>query len=146
MAVGHEGVTLTEPIEYRRDALLASAQVLALYRANAWSSASKPDRLMAALVGSDSVVTAWQGERLIGLGNAISDGHLVVYYPHLLVHPDYQGRGVGSEILRRLLAHYDGFHQHMLVADGAAVEFYRGLGFVRAGRTEPMWIYSGDDH
>ena len=34
----------------------------------------------------------------------------------------------------------------MLVADGAAVEFYRGLGFVRAGRTEPMWIYSGDDH
>lgn len=120
-------MTLTESIEYRRDAHLAIDQVLALYRANAWSSASKPDRLMAALAGSDSVVTAWQGERLIGLGNAISDGHLVVYYPHLLVH-------------------YDGFHQHMLVADGAAVEFYRGLGFVRAGRTEPMWIYSGDDH
>ncbi len=139
-------MTLTASIEYRRDAHLAIDQVLALYRANAWSSASKPERLMAALAGSDSVVTAWQGARLIGLGNAISDGHLVAYYPHLLVLPEYQGHGVGSEILCRLLAHYEGLHQHVLVADGAAVGFYRGLGFVRAGRTEPMWTYSGDDH
>jgi GNAT superfamily N-acetyltransferase len=31
----------------------------------------------------------------VGLGNAISDGALVVYYPHMLVLPEYQGRGIG---------------------------------------------------
>jgi GNAT superfamily N-acetyltransferase len=128
----------------RRDLPLEG--VVALYRANEWSSAGKPELLHKALANSHALVSAWDGDRLIGLGNAISDGWLVVYYPHLLVLPEYQGRGVGSEIMRRLKARYEGFHQHMLVADGRAIAFYRKCGFERAGRTEPMWIYAGNDH
>lgn len=45
-----------------------------------------------------------------------------------------------------LLDRYKAFHQLMLVADGKAVYFYRHLGFHRAGKTEPMWIYGGCDH
>jgi len=75
-----------------------------------------------------------------------SDGYLVVYYPHLLVLPDYQGRGIGTELMSRLMARYEGFHQHMLVADGRSVDFYRKCGFERAVKTEPMWIYAGHDH
>jgi ribosomal protein S18 acetylase RimI-like enzyme len=135
-----------KPIEYRDSGELPEAQVIALYRANAWSSADAPARLMAALASSHSVVSAWDGERLVGLGNAISDGHLVVYYPHLLVHPDYQRRGIGTHMMQALMGRYAGFHQHVLIADGRAIEFYRKLGFTRAGRTEPMWIYTGHDH
>ena len=120
--------------------------VLALYRANGWSAAGKPDELMKGLANSHALHTAWDGDRLVGLGNAISDGHLVVYYSHLLVLPDYHRRGVGRELMRRLMAKYEGFHQHMLVADARAVDFYRELGFERAGQTESMWIYAGDDH
>jgi GNAT superfamily N-acetyltransferase len=133
-------------INYHDTCNLPPEDVIALYRANGWSSADKPRELLAALAGSHSLVTAWDSGRLIGLGNAISDGHLVVYYPHLLVHPEYQGRGIGTQLMRRLLARYAGFHQHILVADGQAIEFYRKCGFVRAGHTEPMWIYAGQDH
>ena len=121
-------------------------QVLALYRANHWSSADKPRELAHALRHADTVITAWLGERLIGLGYALSDGALVVYYPHLLVLPDYHRRGVGRGIVERLMARYKDFHQHVLVADGDAIEFYKSCGFERAGRTEPMWIYAGNDH
>jgi len=127
-----------------RDIVLES--ILALYSANEWSSAQKPELLHKALLGSHSLFTAWDGQRLVGLGNAISDGHLVVYYPHLLVLPEYQGRGIGRELMRRLMVRYQGFHQHMLVADGRALDFYRKCGFARAGKTEPMWIYAGHDH
>jgi GNAT superfamily N-acetyltransferase len=120
--------------------------VLTLYRAHGWSSADKPELLHKALRASHSLITAWDGPKLVGLGNAISDGHLVAYYPHLLVHPEYQGRGIGAQLMQRLMARYDGFHQHMLVADGRAVDFYRKCGFERAGKTEPMWIYAGKDH
>src|SRR5947199_3602993 len=133
-------------INYRDTRDLPPDEVIALYRANGWSSADKPRELLAALAGSHSLVTAWDGGHLVGLGNAISDGHLVVYYPHLLVHPEYQGRGIGTQLMRRLMARYHGFHQHMLVADGRALDFYQKCGFERAGKTEPMWIYAGHDH
>ena len=133
-------------IRYSDTRDLAAESVVALYRCNQWSSAEKPELLLKALIGSHSLVTAWAGPRLVGLGNAISDGHLVVYYPHLLVDPEYQGRGIGTELMRRLLARYEGFHQHVLLADGRAVEFYMKCGFVRAGKTAPMWIYAGHDH
>jgi len=65
---------------------IKSEEIIDLYRANEWSAADKPVELCNALSNSHSLITAWDNERLIGLGNAISDGHLVVYYPHLLVN------------------------------------------------------------
>lgn len=121
-------------------------EVLELYRANEWSSAEKPIELMAALRHSHTLVTARVAGRLVGIGNALSDGHLVVYFPHLLVHPAFQGRGVGRQMMTAMLGKYSGYHQLMLTADDDAVGFYESVGFVRAGKTEPMWIYSGAEH
>ncbi len=133
-------------IEYSERRDLPVEQIVLLYGANRWSAVKEPEMLRAALANSHSLVSAWKGSDLIGLGNAISDGCLVVYYSHLLVRPDYQGMGVGTEIMKRLMEEYKDFHQHMLVADGRAIEFYRKCGFTRAGKTEPMWIYAGHDH
>ncbi len=121
-------------------------QILDLYQANEWSSAKKPNQLYNALMHSHSLVSAWHNDTLLGLGNAISDGHLVVYYPHLLVHPNYQGQGIGQMIVAKMQEKYGHFHMQMLTADGRAIEFYEKVGFERAGKTEPMWIYSGKEH
>lgn len=136
----------SEDITFSQTRDLPRKDVVRLYRANGWSSAEKPGALCAALAGSHAIFSAWHEGALVGVGNAISDGHLVVYYPHLLVLPSFQGRGIGTAIIERLMAKYEGFHQHMIVADGAAVGFYERLGFTRAGETVPMWIYDGDDH
>jgi GNAT superfamily N-acetyltransferase len=101
---------------------------------------------MRAIGRSNSVVTAWVAGSLVGLGNAISDEGLVVYYPHLLVLPEYQRRGIGREIMKRLMNRYRGFHQHMLIAESKAVAFYRACGFMRAGKTVPMWVFAGTEH
>ena len=126
----------TNTIRYSESRELPIESVLALYRANEWSSAQKPDLLHKALLASHSLATAWDGSKLVGLGNAISDGYLVVYYPHLLVLPEYQGRGIGTRLMQMLVARYTGFHQQILVADGLVIEFYRKCGFERAGKTE----------
>ena len=88
---------------------LDEAEAVALYAANAWSAAGKPQQLLGALRNSHSLVTARLGGRLVGLGNAISDGHLVVYFPHLLVHPDFHGQGIGRKMMEVLLSRYRGF-------------------------------------
>lgn len=122
------------------------AQIIELYRQNNWTAVDKPDELYKALINSHSLISAWIGEQLVGIGNAISDGHLVVYYPHLLVHPQYQGKGVGQMIVAKMQEKYSDFHMQMLVADGKAIEFYEKVGFERAGQTESMWIYKGKEH
>ena len=125
---------------------IGTSEVVDLYAANNWSSADRPEELLAALRNSDSLVTARIRGKLVGLGNAISDGHLVVYYPHLLVHPDHQGQGIGRRIMSAMRQRYDSFHQQMLTADVDSTGFYERVGFERAGKTVPMWIYDGKDH
>jgi predicted N-acetyltransferase YhbS len=71
---------------------------------------------------------------------------LVVSYAHLVVAPDYQRRGVGTSIMRTLMSRYREFHLQSVIADEHSIPFYASLGFVRAGRTESMWIYQGDEH
>ena len=134
------------PIEIKETKNITLQQILNLYRSNGWSSANKPEQLHNALLNSDALVSAWDGSDLIGIANAISDGHLVVYYPHMLILPEYQGQGIGTRIMKVLLKKYKNFHQQMLTADGKAIEFYSKCGFARAGKTESMWIYDGDEH
>ncbi len=134
------------PLHIQLGDSLQQDEVVDLYRANDWSSADKPEQLLAALRNSHSLVTARLDGRLVGLGNAISDGHLVVYYPHLLVHPAFQGQGIGRQMMDALQQRYAGLHMQMLTADGRAIAFYESLGFSRAGQTEPMWIYAGGEH
>ena len=125
---------------------IKQSDVIEIYKANKWSSAQKPDELYNALLNSHSLLTAWDGEKLVGIGNAISDGYLVVYYPHLVIHPDYHGKGIGRSILKKLQEKYGDFHQQILVADGGAIDFYEKCGFEKAGQTKSMWIYNGHDH
>ncbi|WP_075603709.1 GNAT family N-acetyltransferase [Saccharicrinis aurantiacus] len=125
---------------------LDSVQVIELYKKNNWSSADKPNELLNALKNSHGLISAWDKDKLVGLANAISDGFLVVYYPHLLILPDYQGKGIGRMIMDKLQEKYKHFHQQILVADGNSVEFYAKCGFEQAGKCTPMWIYKGAEH
>jgi GNAT superfamily N-acetyltransferase len=131
-------------ISERRD--IPAGDIIALYKASKWSSADKPTELFNGLMNSHTLVTAWHDDKLVGIGNAISDGYLVVYYPHLLVHPHYQGKGIGQMIIKRMQEKYGHFHMQMLTADGRAIDFYKKMGFVKAGLTESMWIYTGTEH
>ncbi len=116
-------VTISETREIKAE------KIIQLYKANKWSSAEKPTELYNALINSHSLITAWNKEELIGIGNAISDGYLMVYYPHLLVHPNYQGKGIGKMIMDKIQEKYKDFHMQMLTADGKAIDFYRKSGF-----------------
>ncbi|PSB55731.1 GNAT family N-acetyltransferase [Chroococcidiopsis cubana CCALA 043] len=136
---------LFEEVEYREGAELPREQVIYLYSQCKWSSANKPDALLFALSNSETVISAWHQNVLIGLGNAISDKALTVYYPHLLVLPSYQNMGIGREIMKRLQAPYVNFHQQILLAINYAAPFYEKLDFKHAQGVKAMWIYDESD-
>jgi ribosomal protein S18 acetylase RimI-like enzyme len=95
----------------------------------AWPNPPSPERHLELLRGSAAVVLARDGEQVVGFVNAISDGVLSAYIPLLEVLPDYQGRGIGSELVRRLVATLQSLYMIDLCCDAELEPFYRRLGF-----------------
>jgi ribosomal protein S18 acetylase RimI-like enzyme len=99
-----------------------------------WPSPPPPERHLELLRGSAAVVLARDGEAVVGFVTAISDGVLSASIPLLEVLPEYQGRGIGSELMRRILAQLDGLYMVDVSCDAPLEPFYSRLGFQRLDR------------
>ncbi len=120
--------------DYRIDSVqtLNADDLLALYESVGWSTYTQNrDGLVAAVDGSDMVVAAHLGERLVGLVRALSDDQSVVYLQDILVHPEHQGLGVGRALVSRVLTRYAHVRQKVLLTDDRLeqLKFYDSLGF-----------------
>ena len=73
-------------------------QLQELFLSVKWDSAKYPAKLRMAIKNSDAVCSAWDGVKLVGLMNSLSDGVLNVYFPYLLIRPEYQGTGIGKKL------------------------------------------------
>jgi len=70
---------------------------------------------------------------VIGFVTALSDGVLCVYVSFLEVIPAYQGKGVGTELMKRLLELTQDLYAVDLLCDPDLLPFYERLGMRRAG-------------
>ena len=66
--------------------------------------------------------------RVAGFINAHSDNILSAYIPLLEVLPEYQGRGIGGELVRRMLERLDGLYMIDLTCDKDKIGFYERFG------------------
>ena len=89
------------------------------------------------LAGSRWVVSAWDGEALVGLARAVSDGATSAVIHSVMVEPAWRRQGVGRELRRRLMAGRSPRITWLLHAREAGVGLYRALGFTEA--TAMMW-------
>lgn len=126
-------------LRYESEKQIDPQQLISLFRSVGWKSADCPELLPKAMAGSDWVVTAWDGENLVGLANALSDRVMTVYYHWVLVNPAYQGRGIGRELMDRMKEHYSYCRTQLLVAYREAEEFYLRCGF-SSENSIPMYI------
>ena len=67
-------------------------------------------------------------ERVAGFVNMLSDGVLTAFIPWLEVLPGYQGQGIGSELMRRILEGTERFYSVDLVCDEPLVPYYARFG------------------
>ncbi len=70
-----------------------------------WARERKLEDLAVAIANSDPVITVWEGERLIGLARATSDGIYRATIWDVIIHPEYQGVGLGRKLVETLLSH-----------------------------------------
>src|SRR5438105_3448310 len=104
----YRGKTAPE-IAYRRDCPLDPKAVADLFRAAPLNGPLDDIRRMNTMLeNSQLLISAWHGDRLIGLARTLTDFAFNAFIADLAVHPDYQGQGVGKELIRRTLMTSDG--------------------------------------
>ena len=98
-----------------------------------WPHPPSLEERLRVLRGSTHAVLAVEREtgRVVGFVNALSDGGLCAFIPLLEVLPEFRGRGIGRELVRRMLKTLDGHYAVDLVCDEDLADFYEPLGFVR---------------
>ncbi len=119
-------------ITYTDEKRFTQEDVEELFRSIHWVSGQYPAKLRAALMNSSAVLSAWDGSRLVGLLRALDDGCMTAFLHYMLVHPDYQGRGVASGLMRRMLERYeDYFYVDVMPEESRNAPFYEKFGFER---------------
>ena len=79
------------------------AEIMALYSSVGWSNyTNNPAMLRKAYKNSLYVLAAYADGKLVGILRAVGDGASVVFLQDLIVLPEFQRHGIGSQLMRRL--------------------------------------------
>jgi ribosomal protein S18 acetylase RimI-like enzyme len=117
-------------IEYR-DSHDVDLKALGVLRAACEFAAKDHQFLAQQVAGARWVVQAYDGARLVGFCRAISDGVSNGYISSVMVDPEYRRRGIGREMLARLVRGKDGI-KFALHTRKEAAAFYAAVGFAPA--------------
>jgi predicted N-acetyltransferase YhbS len=96
-----------------------------------WPAPPSPARRVALLRGSTHAVLARDAGRVVGFVTALSDGVLMAYVPLLEVLPRYQGTGVGTGLVNRVLDEIGEVYGVDVCCDDDVVSYYERFGFQR---------------
>lgn len=113
--------------------------VIALYDSVGWGAYTcRPEIFPRMLAAASHVIAARDGDALVGLIRVVGDGVTIAVIQDLIVHPDHQRQGLGSELLNRALSATSQIRQTYITTDDAAdnrhvVALYEKHGFTRNG-------------
>jgi GNAT superfamily N-acetyltransferase len=98
-----------------------------------------PDALATVFSNSRFMCFVYDGDALVGAGRALADGLDCAYIADVAVHPDHQGRGLGTAIIQRLVELSGGHRKIILYANPGTEAFYAKLGFLRMNTAMAIW-------
>ncbi len=104
---------------------------LRLFASTGWTTKLSDDRLFSAIGSSWHSVSAYHDDRLVAMGRTISDGALHALIVEVIVEPAWQRRGIGHEIVARLVrrCREAGIDEVHLSCAAGKRSFYESLGF-----------------
>jgi len=90
-----------------------------------------PHRIQQMLAHGNILVTAWAGEKLVGVSRALSDFSFCCYLSDLAVDEAYQKKGIGKKLIDETHKVAGKNSSLILLAAPAAVNYYPKIGMDR---------------
>lgn len=119
-------------IKYKLEKNLSSSQVENLYSDAQWSAYTMDiNQLMRGIQNSLDVISAWHGDKLVGLIRTIGDQETIIYIQDILVHTAFRRQGIGRALMKLIIEKYKSVRQLILLTDNQPSQkaFYENLGF-----------------
>lgn len=118
-------------------------QLQELYKTTAfWAQNRSLEDIAIAIENSNPVVSVWDNEKLIGCGRATSDGIYRATIWDVVIHPEYQGFGLGSKLVETLISHpYLSRVERIYLMTTHQQKFYEKIGFTE-NTTTTMVLYN----
>jgi ribosomal protein S18 acetylase RimI-like enzyme len=90
------------------------------------------ERIQRMIQHANLILTAWDGEKLVGIARALTDFSYCCYLSDLAVDREYQRHGIGKELIRRLRESLGDEVMLLLLAAPEATDYYPHIGFEKA--------------
>ena len=83
------------------------------------------------VANANLVVTAWDGDILVGIARSVTDFCYTTYLADLAVRASHQRQGIGRELIRRTQDACTPETRLVLLSAPKAVDYYPRVGFTR---------------
>lgn len=113
-----------------------------LFLSVGWSSGAYPEKLVIAMENFKTVYSAYDDNKLIGLVCAMDDGIMTAYVHYLLINPNYQKKGIGKALVKKIKEYYKDYLRIVVVAYNDELGFYEHMGFKKSDDASAMFITS----
>ena len=124
-------------MNYTFESVLTIHEIKALYGAVGMTHYLKDAAETARGIANSTLLTARDGDKLVGLIRGVSDMHTIVFIQDLLVLPDYQHQGIGRELLSEFDDYFKQVDRIVVVTDNAALSaFYTAAGFIPGDQSQ----------
>ena len=130
-------------IEYKINSLVTVEQFITLLRASTLGErrpVEDRDCMDGMIKNSNLLVSAWYGEQLVGIARSVTDFHYACYLSDLVVHEQYQRRGIGKQLQARTQSQLGPRCTLIVIAAPAANDYYQRLEYAHNPR---CWVLSG---
>lgn len=127
-------------IEYMEIHEFTTDDLKDLFLSVGWSSGHFPEKLQIAMRNFETVISAWDKDKLVGMICAMDDGIMTAYVHYLLVRPEYQDMGIGKVLVSKVKEIYDDYLRIVVVGYDEEIGFYESCGFKKAEDASPLFI------
>lgn len=130
-------------IEYRDDSQITVEVAIDLYKRSTLGErrpVDRPDIFEGMLNNANLIVSAWHGNRLVGISRSMTDFTYVAYLADLAVDADYQRQGIGQQLIEETKRRLGRECMIVLLAAPKANDYYPKLGFEQNPRA---WVLRG---
>ncbi len=119
-------------ITYEVDKPITVEQAIDLYNRSTLGErrpVDRPDVFKKMLEHANLTLTAWDGDRLVGISRTLTDFGFVAYLADLAVDLGYQKKGIGKKLIELTKEKLDDTCMIVLLAAPDANEYYPKVGF-----------------